>query len=372
MHDRKPDIRNPDQEQFWKRRMLARRLASWRNRRSLIVIIGLLLAAYCVAFLPWGEWDIPSLFRNPSRILRFGRNRDEKTYAPFTTTGFDGQRALEDVKKFVALGPRVSGTDGARKAADYLAAQLKNTGVSPIIEEFTETTPNGAMTFRNVIGMLGGKSGPLIILVSHYDTKGGVSDDFVGANDSGSSSGLLLALARSLHSQPGLHPGILFAFLDGEECVKRYSEHDGLSGSRYMAHKLSSSGAASNVVGVIVLDMVGDRDLTITLPGNSTPELVTLVLDAAKEEGARLKFSLLGIALLDDHEPFLRARMPAVDIVDFQYGSAPDKNDYWHTPQDTLDKLSAESLETVGRVTIRTINKLIETTNRKSGPVSHP
>jgi len=118
--------------------------------------------------------------------------------------------------------------------------------------------------------------------------------------------------------------------------------------------------------------MVGDRDLTITLPGNSTPELVTLVLDAAKEEGARLKFSLLGIALLDDHEPFLRARMPAVDIVDFQYGSAPDKNDYWHTPQDTLDKLSAESLETVGRVTIRTINKLIETTNRKSGPVSHP
>lgn len=276
----------------------------------------------------------------------------------FDPAGFDGQRALREVRDFIALGPRQSGTKGAQKAARYLKERLVEMGVETIVDEFSDPTPAGEATFRNVIGIISGRNEGVIILASHYDTKSGISDDFIGANDSGSSTGLLLETARLLRRAPAVRQDILIAFLDGEECVISYGKEDGLHGSRHFAKTLTRNERADNVRAVIVLDMIGDRDLNVTIPRNSSAKLVSMVFDSAREEGKRLKFSLTTAGILDDHVPFLRAGMPAIVLIDFEFGSSPGKNDYWHTDRDTLDKLSAESLETVGRVLIRVLNKL--------------
>ncbi len=152
---------------------------------------------------------------------------------------------------------------------------------------------------------------------------------------------------------------IVIAFFDGEECRHSYTARDGLHGSRHAARALCLNRRADQIRAVIILDMIGDKDLTVTIPRNSTSDLVAHVFRAAEAEKVRAKFSLMSGALLDDHQPFLDAGMPAVDLIDFEYGSAPDRNDYWHTPQDTLASLSAESLGTVGRVVIRVLNDLM-------------
>jgi glutaminyl-peptide cyclotransferase len=371
MPDEKNEVKNPDQEQFRKQRLFAQKLASWRDHRHLIVIVVVLLGAYVLFSLPWDEWNLMARLRHPSQDLKPGNPSSAKGALPFLIAGVSGQRALDEAKAFVAIGPRVSGTDGAKQAANHLADRLKKIGISPVIDEFKETGTTNPV-FRNVIGMLDERSTEYIILASHYDTKSGIATNFVGANDSGSSCGLLLELARVMKEQPGPRPGILFAFLDGEECVKHYSDRDGLHGSRHMAAKLAAEGTPTNVLGVILLDMVGDRDLTITLPQNGNPQLASMVLRSATDEGVRLKFSLLDKELLDDHEPFLKAGIPAVDIIDFRYGSSSDRNDYWHTTEDTIDKLSAESLATVGRIAIRTVNKLIESAHKKNAGIKRP
>ena len=279
-------------------------------------------------------------------------------------TTFAGSNALVDVTEFIKLGPRHSGTPGAKTAADYLLRKLEEIGLDAHVDEFTDKSPRGETVFRNVIGRLQGERQGSIILVSHYDTKAGVSDDFIGANDSGSSTGLLLTLARFYRQADWHGPGLFFAFVDGEECMEKYDRHDGLHGSRRLAKALKEGSLSPDVKAVIVVDMIGDRDLTVTIPRNSDPALRRIALRCAHDEGERLKFSLLSTGVIDDHVPFLEAGIPAIDLIDFHFGSAPGKNDYWHTPQDTLDKLSADSLQIIGRVVIRMINEL----SRPGGP----
>jgi glutaminyl-peptide cyclotransferase len=266
-----------------------------------------------------------------------------------------GARALEEAAALVAIGPRESGSAGAARAAEHLRARLSALGWAPAADEFQDDTPAGRLTFRNVLAEAGPRDRPRIVLLSHYDTAPGLGPAFVGANDSGSSSGLLLELARVLTPHPPAGAAVLLGFLDGEESRTGYRAGDGLHGSRRLAARLRAEG---RVAAVIVLDMVGDRDLSVTLPRNGDPRLTRLALDCARAEGVRDRFSLLGRDVLDDHVPFLEAGMPAVDLIDFQFGSAPGRNDYWHTPADTLDKLSAESLQVVGRVVLRMIGEL--------------
>ncbi len=263
-----------------------------------------------------------------------------------------GSRALEETARFVALGPRESGTPGAERAAAYLADRLRALGLEPVVDTFEALTPDGTQTFRNVRGRLPGSTSETVIFVSHYDTKSGIATNFVGANDSGSSTGLLLELARVLRNRRG-GPDLEFLFTDGEECRRDYGPHDGLTGSRRRAAQLKASGEARRVRGVILLDMIGDRDLKVTVPRNCDSHLALAVFAAAEAEGVRSRFGLSDGAVLDDHVPFLEAGMPAVDLIDFQYGEGPDDNRYWHTVEDTMDKLSGESLELVGRVVLR-------------------
>ena len=269
----------------------------------------------------------------------------------------DGARALAAVRAFLAISPRDAGTPNAQRAADYLVDTLRAHGVAAERQDFADAAPGGTATFHNVIGKIPGSGPGLVILCAHFDTKSGIPG-FVGANDSGSGVGVLLELARLL--APAWHgaPSIWLAFLDGEECRETYGPHDGLHGSRHLAQQLVGTGQSKEVRAVILLDMIGDRDLTVTLPPNGDARLTALVLDAATQEGARAKFGLAPGGILDDHQPFLDAGMPAVDLIDFIFGSAPGLNDYWHTEADTLDKLSAESLQTIGRVVLRMLASL--------------
>jgi glutaminyl-peptide cyclotransferase len=271
---------------------------------------------------------------------------------------FSESNALREVREIVNLGPRDAGTPGAERAAIHLLNRLQLHGVSARLDVFTNLTPRGDTVFRNVVGEVRG-TGPLtVILGSHYDTKSGI-DGFEGANDSGSSCGVLLELARTIAAGPAPGASFQFVFFDGEECMVSYGPNDGLHGSRHHVERLVRRGKATSVWALILLDMVGDRDLSVTLPRNCSPFLLHAVLQSAHEESARHLFALHPFSVGDDHVPFIEAGIPAVDIIDFAYGSAPDLNDYWHTPADTMDKISAESLGVVGRVTLRTINRLL-------------
>jgi glutaminyl-peptide cyclotransferase len=210
-----------------------------------------------------------------------------------------------------------------------------------------------------VISRVRGRGPGTIVIGCHYDTKGGIGDEFQGANDSGSGVGVLLELASVFARGPRVQPDILLVFFDGEECVKEYSEWDGLHGSRHLAARMKAGQDRVPVRAVIVVDMVGDRDLTLTVPAGCSPRLVSMLFAAAREESVRERVSLAAGGILDDHAPFLEAGMPAIDLIDFQYGSQPGRNDYWHTPEDRMDRLSPQSLQTVGRMILRMVNGLL-------------
>jgi Zn-dependent M28 family amino/carboxypeptidase len=172
----------------------------------------------------------------------------------------------------------------------------------------------------------------------------------VGANDGGSSTGTLLEIARVAAGQPNLW----FVFFDGEEAMVEYSNEDGLWGSKYFVENLKGKNAVRQIKAMVLLDMIGDKNLNVIVTGS----LVDKVFDAARATGFREYFKYAGNGMLDDHVPFLRAGIPAVDLIDFDFGSAPGLNDYWHTEKDTLDKISPHSMEIVGQTTLRLIELL--------------
>lgn len=277
---------------------------------------------------------------------------------PTESSDFRGASALAETDMLVSIFPRDAGSGGARRAAVMLEGKLKKLGYTTVIDTFSEETPNGKMFFNNVLGRLPGKTDRLIILASHFDTKSGISPDFQGANDSGASSGVLMELARVLQARGKHETEFLIAFFDGEECRTEYGPHDGLHGSRRLAKQIYDAGGAKLVEAVILLDMIGDKDLKITVPRNCSPKLVKELFYAAHETGVREQFGLGPGSILDDHVPFMLAGMPAVDVIDFEYGSAPGLNDYWHTTNDTMDKLSVESMQTVGDVVLRMVENM--------------
>ena len=271
-----------------------------------------------------------------------------------------GDRALRFATDFADLGPKVSGTPGAAAAAEWLLARFVEDGVSATQHPFTDDAPSGPVPFCNVVATIPpapgtvppGAAPRLLLVAAHYDTKSGIPG-FVGANDSASGVAVLFELARawSAHPLPGTE--IRLACLDGEECAVAYGPRDGLHGSRHWAGSLESSGDLPRIRAFLLLDMVGDADLTLTLPRNCTPSLLTLAFESARAEGMRNRLSLFPGAVLDDHVPFLDRGVPALDLIDFHYGSAPALNDYWHTPADTPDKLSAGSLALSARLALR-------------------
>ena len=260
---------------------------------------------------------------------------------------FSGERALNHVRALVALGPRPSGSAAIKQAREYLRQKLEASGWQVIEQPFTDETPRGRVSFVNVIARRHDEApaGELYLIGSHYDTKMFDSIDFVGANDGGSSTGALLELARVLGLHPELAAHVELIFFDGEEAFESFTATDGLYGSRHFANQMRKAKHTKDYRAGIIWDMIGDRDLTITLPLDSPPELAKGIFAAADALKVRDHFSYFESTILDDHSPFNGVGLPTIDLIAFNYPP-------WHTAGDTLDKLSAESLQTVGAVTL--------------------
>jgi Zn-dependent M28 family amino/carboxypeptidase len=283
--------------------------------------------------------------------------RQEEAYKPLSFSAAQASNAFQNVKDFVgSCTPRDAGTPGAEKAANWLKDRLSAKGFDVTLDRFTDPTPRGEKSFFNVLATLPGTGDEWVVLLSHFDTMSGIGEGFQGANDGGSSTGLLLELAAVIRASSPQPLNVLCAFLDGEECMLAYSERDGFHGSKHLAQQLKKRGM--NIRAVILTDMVGDRDLKLTVPRNSTASLRVLALTAAETTGDRDKIGLFDGYVYDDHQAFLELGYPAVNLIDFCYGSRPGENDFWHTEKDTLDKLSADSLLVTGRIVLEMLNRL--------------
>ena len=271
----------------------------------------------------------------------------------------DGKLAIQGVKELVNIGPRPSGSQNAKKTADFLFSKCMELGYNPELDEWTEQTSHGKMTFRNVYATLNGKGSEFLILGSHFDTKKMTNNsNFVGANDSGSSTALLLEIMRVLkkgkYKRHG--PSIRFSFFDGEEAIIKYGDNDGLHGSKRFAKKIKDTGEHTQCKGMILLDMVGDKDLTITLSPDNDSNLINHLFTVAEQQKTREYFGFfLHGSIIDDHVPFQKLKIPTLNLIDFNYGP---NNYYWHNEQDTVDKLSAESMEIVGNAVLQLISEL--------------
>ena len=298
-------------------------------RKSKSLWAALLVAAAISALLGWGEWA-----------------------ATRPQGGPIGAAAMEHVNALVAMGPRPVGSEAHRTMQRYVIEQLEAAGAGVEQDSFTASTPHGEMAMNNIVGSLGKTGGRIIVLATHYETK--QMDGFVGANDPGSSTGLVLALTPLL-AERTLDHEIRLVFFDGEEAFVEWSERDSLYGSRHLAAKWKADGTASRIGAFILLDMIGDADLDLLKDSNSTPWLRDQVWKVAARLGYSRHFLNREIAIEDDHLPFVRSGVPAVDLIDFNYGLG---NRYWHTTEDTLDKLSPGSLQIVGEVVLETIAEL--------------
>jgi Zn-dependent M28 family amino/carboxypeptidase len=253
--------------------------------------------------------------------------------------------------------PRDSGTTRSMLAANYLLDAASAAGADVRRDMFVAKTPKGERRFTNLVASFKrNPDAPWVVLVSHYDTKTGV--DCPGANDGASTSGLLVALAGVLYNHRTQNDNVMLIWTDGEECMNAYVEDDGLWGSRHAAKSLKESGV--KVKAVICLDMLGDKDLHVSIPKNSSPALSKIALAAAKKAGVADKVSRVDLLVKDDHVPFLEAGFKSIDLIDFEYGSAPGLNDYWHTAKDTVDKISEESLFTAGKLVAGMLDILLQ------------
>ncbi len=275
-----------------------------------------------------------------------------------------GASALEFARRAVAFGPRPAGSEANHALQNYIVAQLKLDGCGAgaaahgcelIDDSFTATTPRGAIAMKNIIARFPGKAPgaatkPAIALTGHFDTKYFPGRNFVGASDGGSSTGLLLELAKVIAKEP--HNGDIYVvFFDGEEAFGEWTDTDSVYGSRHLAERWRKDGTGARLRALINLDMIGDKSLDIRREMNSNAGLRKLFWSTASDLGYGAYFPSEQISTDDDHMPFIRAGVPSIDIIDFDYPP-------WHTDADTMDKISAQSLEIVGNVTLEVVHRL--------------
>jgi Zn-dependent M28 family amino/carboxypeptidase len=270
-----------------------------------------------------------------------------------STGGFDGRRAYQHVAELVAIGPRSAGTEGGRRAQEYIVGQLQSFGCVVEQAAFRASTPIGVVEMKNIIAKIPGASSDILLFTTHYDTKR--MADFVGADDGGSSSGVMLELARSVCRRQNALT-VWIAFFDGEEAFNQdWVDPDNTYGSRELAARMALSGELKNIRAMVLADLVGNRNLRLKRESQSTPWLTDLVWSTAARLGYERIFVSDSSAVEDDHIPFLRRGVAAVDIIDLEN---PQDDNYWHKPSDTLDKVSARSLAVVGHVLIETLPQL--------------
>ncbi len=273
---------------------------------------------------------------------------------------FDAERAFADLADLVALGPRDPGSDGAEAARQLIRERLRQAGWRAESHRFSAQPPAGpAVPMENLIGIRRGARPETVVLITHYDTKRIPGVRFVGANDGASGTAVLLELARQLGGR-SLEYTTWLVFTDGEEALgESITARDGLYGSRALAERMQREGTLADIGALILIDMVADADLNLQIDRGSSPELVALLRDSARELGLESVLDAEGVSLIDDHTPFARKGVePVLALIDFQFGGRTSPGPYWHTAADGLDAVSAESLNSVGRLLVQTYDAM--------------
>ena len=261
---------------------------------------------------------------------------------------FMADRAFNDLAKIVGFGPRPAGSEALARARGYIVSELQKAGLKPQLDEFQAMTPRGIRKMVNIRAARPGALPAAIALVGHYDTK--VSNfSFVGANDGGSSAAWVLEMAQAT-ADLKLQSTLEFVFFDGEEAVVEWTDADSVYGSRHDVERRVADGSLRQLKALILVDMIGDKNLNIKKEYDSTDWLKTIIWNTASSLGYSREFPSDSISVADDHVPYLKAAIPAVDLIDFEYGPGASPGQYWHTAADTLDKTSGKSLKIVGDV----------------------
>jgi Zn-dependent M28 family amino/carboxypeptidase len=272
----------------------------------------------------------------------------------------DGSRTMQYIKEIVAMGPRKPGSPGHKKLEDYIHSHLKGDQVED--DAFNATTPAGQFGVRNIIAKYPGTQDGIIVIAGHYDTNYPLPDAYVGANDGGSSTAILLEFANQLRDRTRNGKkiegySVWLVWTDAEEAFKEWSASDSIYGARHLAEKWKADGTLAKVKAFLLADMIGDADLNIEDEANTAPGLHDMIAKAAQQLGYESHFFARNIGIEDDHLPFVRAGIPSADFIDMDYGYL---DAYHHTPEDTLDKLSPRSLEIAGNVILEVVREIDE------------
>ena len=280
--------------------------------------------------------------------------------AAAATADFDGARAFKDLEALVELGPRPAGSEGAAQARALIRERLKQAGWRVETHDFSVPRPGAsAVAMTNLIAHRGSASGPHTLLITHYDTKNIPGMKFVGANDGASGVAVLLELARVTAADPG-SAQLELVFFDGEEAFgKNIDQNDGLYGSKALAERMAKDGSLAQVKAIVLVDMVGDSDLNLATDLRSAPELRKAFEAAAARLGLPPPFDpAQEMGVIDDHTPFQEHGVEqALALIDFQYGSRRSPGPRWHTASDTLDAVSAQSLDRVGKILVEMLRR---------------
>ncbi|MEE2808220.1 MAG: M28 family peptidase [Verrucomicrobiota bacterium] len=277
---------------------------------------------------------------------------------------FSGSNAYQHVKELVDFGPRIPGTQSIENARLYIEGKLQEFGWITVRQSFNDDTPNGSIEFINIRARfpmvsddsIEWKDGEnIILLCSHYDTKIVKGIEFIGANDGGSSTGVLLELARVFSNSPEMAGRVELVFFDGEEAIVDFTPTDGLYGSRHYAKFWRSAPIDKKPQVAYVLDLVGDKRMRIDPPYDSPSNLLSELYRAANNLGHRSLFGIYPTPITDDHVPLNAAGIPALDIIDSHYISKGK----WHTSGDNLDSISEDNMDIVGEVVEELIKLII-------------
>ena len=260
-------------------------------------------------------------------------------------------RAFQYTREVVAFGARPIGSANHRKLEQYIAGHLKGDEVED--DSFMADTLEGKFPVRNIIAKYPGTKDGIIVIAGHYDTNYPLRNTaFVGANDGGSSTAILLEFANHLRGKKREGYSVWLVWTDGEEAVRQWSETDSVYGTKHLAARWQKDGTIKKIKAFLLADMIGDADLNIERESHSTPWLEDLVYEAATKLGYQSHFFARTLEIDDDHLPFVKLGVPCADIIDLDYGYG---NVFHHSPQDTMDKLSPKSLQIAGDVILQTV-----------------
>lgn len=260
-------------------------------------------------------------------------------------------RAMLYTREVTAFGARPVGSANHKKLENYLLSHLKGDDVES--DSFTADTVEGKFPVRNIIAKFPGTKDGIIVIAGHYDTNYPLRNTaYVGANDGGSSTAILLELAHHLRGKKRDGYSVWLVWTDGEEAMRTWSQTDSLYGTKHLAERWQKDGTAKKIKAFLLADMIADADLNIEQEGLSTSWLEDLIYQAATQLGYQSHFFARKIQVEDDHLPFLKMGVPSADLIDLDYGY---EDVFHHTPQDTLDKLSPKSLQIVGDVILQTV-----------------